>query len=56
MRGNPHVRFCRRAGAGNCARLASGNGTLACVPAEPKAVAAIAGLHVNAVAPPARAA
>ena len=24
MRGNPHVRFCRRAGAGNCARLASG--------------------------------
>ncbi len=24
MRGNPHVRFCRRAGTGNCARLASG--------------------------------
>lgn len=32
------------------------DGTLACVPAEPKTVAAIAGLHVNAVAPPARAA
>src|SRR5689334_24883506 len=24
MRGNPHVRFCRRAGTGNRARLASG--------------------------------
>ena len=30
------------------------DGTLRCVPAEPKTVAAIAGLHVNAVAPRAR--
>lgn len=46
--------------AGTCRWMATyfdmDDGTLACVPAEPKSVAAIAGLHVNAVAPPARAA
>ena len=45
---------------GTCRWMASyfdlDDGTLACVPAEPKTVASIAGLHVNAVAPPARAA
>ena len=44
--------------AGTCAWLASyfdlDDGTLRCVPAIPKVVAAIAGLHPNAVAPPAR--
>ncbi len=43
---------------GTCRWMASyfdlGDGMLRCVPAEPKTVAAIAGLHVNAVAPPAR--
>ena len=29
------------------------DGTLRCLPADPKLVADIAGLHVNAVAPPA---
>jgi len=42
--------------AGSCAWMASyfdlDDGTLRCVPADPKAVAAIAGLHPNAVAPP----
>lgn len=44
--------------AGTCGWMATyfdlDDGTLRCVSAEPKAVAAIAGLHVNAVAPPAR--
>ncbi len=31
-RGNPHVRFCRRAGAGNCARLASASSRYASDP------------------------
>ncbi len=43
--------------AGTCAWLASyfdlDDGTLRCVPADPKTVAAIAGLHPNAIAPPA---
>jgi PRTRC genetic system ThiF family protein len=43
---------------GTCRWMASyfdlDDGMLRCVPAEPKAVAAIARLHVNAVAPPAR--
>ncbi len=46
--------------AGTCRWMATyfdmDDGTLACVPAEPKSVAAIAGLHVNAIAPPTRAA
>lgn len=45
---------------GSCAWMASyfdlDDGTLRCVPADPKIVAAIAGLHLHAVAPPARAA
>lgn len=45
---------------GTCAWMASyfdlDDGTLRCVPADPKTVAALAGLHPNAVAPPARAA
>ena len=45
---------------GTCRWMASyfdlDDGTLRCVPAEPKTVATIVGLHVNAVAPPARAA
>lgn len=44
--------------AGTCGWMASyfdlDDGTLRCVPAEPKAVADLAGLHPNAVAPPAR--
>lgn len=44
--------------AGTCGWMASyfdlDDGTLRCVAAEPKAVAALAGLHPNAVAPPAR--
>ena len=44
---------------GTCAWQASyfdlDDGTLRCVPADPKTVAALAGLHPNAVAPPARA-
>lgn len=43
---------------GTCGWMASyfdlDDGTLCCVPAEPRTVAAIAGLHPNAVAPPAR--
>jgi len=45
---------------GTCQWMASyfdlDDGTLRCVPADPKTVASIAGLHVNAIAPPARAA
>jgi PRTRC genetic system ThiF family protein len=45
---------------GSCAWMASyfdlDDGTLRCVPADPKTVATLAGLHPNAVAPPARAA
>lgn len=44
--------------AGTCGWLASyfdlDDGTLRCVPADPKTVAVLAGLHPNAVAPPAR--
>jgi hypothetical protein len=44
--------------AGTCAWMASyfdlDDGTLRCVPADPKAVAALARLHPNAIAPPAR--
>ena len=44
--------------AGTCGWMASyfdlDDGTLRCVAAEPQAVAALAGLHPNAVAPPAR--
>ena len=44
--------------AGTCTWQASyfdlDDGTLRCVPADPKTVAALAGLHPNAVAPPAR--
>jgi PRTRC genetic system ThiF family protein len=44
--------------AGACGWMASyfdlDDGTLRCVPVEPKTVAAIAGLHPNAVAPPTR--
>ena len=54
MRRNPHVRFCRRANAGNRARLASDDGTLRCVAANPATVAGMVGLHVNAVAPVSR--
>lgn len=43
---------------GSCTWMASyfdlDDGTLRCVPADPKTVAAIAGLHPNAVAPPSR--
>ena len=42
---------------GTCSWMASYfdlDGTLRCVPADPKTVAAIAGLHPNAVAPPSR--
>jgi PRTRC genetic system ThiF family protein len=46
--------------AGTCAWMASyfdlDDGTLRCVPPDPKTVAGLVGLHVNAVAPPARAA
>jgi hypothetical protein len=42
--------------AGTCAWMASyfdlDDGALRCIPADPKIVAGIAGLHVNAVAPP----
>jgi PRTRC genetic system ThiF family protein len=44
--------------AGTCGWMASyfdlDDGTLRCVPSDPKTVAALAGLHPNAVAPPAR--
>jgi len=44
--------------AGTCAWMASyfdlDDGTLRCVPADPRTVAALAGLHHNAVAPPVR--
>ncbi|MBI4496618.1 MAG: ThiF family adenylyltransferase [Chloroflexi bacterium] len=44
--------------AGNCGWMASyfdlDDGTLRCVPADPKTVAGIAGLHINAVVSPAR--
>ncbi len=44
--------------AGTCRWMASyfdlDDGTLRCVPADPRTVAALVGLHVNAVAPPAR--
>jgi hypothetical protein len=44
--------------AGTCGWMASyvdmDDGTLRCVSADPKTVAAIAGLHPNAVAPPIR--
>ncbi|MGH7863205.1 MAG: hypothetical protein ACREOS_13350, partial [Candidatus Dormibacteraceae bacterium] len=43
---------------GTCGWMASyfdlGDGTLRCVPADPKTVAQIAGLHPNAVTPPAQ--
>lgn len=43
---------------GSCTWMASyfdlDDGTLRCIPADPKTVAAIAGLHPNAVAPPSR--
>jgi PRTRC genetic system ThiF family protein len=46
--------------AGTCAWMATyvdmGDGTLRCIQADPHVVATSAGLHVNAVAPPARAA
>lgn len=46
--------------SGTCRWMASyfdlDDGTLRCVPADPKLVASIAGLHPNAVAPPARSA
>jgi hypothetical protein len=54
MKRNLHVRFCRRVGEGDLPHLANDDGALRCVPADPKLVAEIAGLHVNAVAPPYR--
>ena len=52
--------FVEKMLAGTCEWMASyldlDDGTLRCVPAEPKTVATLVGLHVNAVAPPARSA
>ena len=49
--------FVERLLAGTCRWMASyfdlDDGTLRCLPADPKLVAEIAGLHVNAIAPPA---
>lgn len=50
--------FVEKLLSGSCPWMAAyfdmDDGTLRCVPADPKVVADIAGLHVNAVAPPAR--
>lgn len=50
--------FVEKLIAGTCRWMASyfdlDDGTLRCVPADPKVVASIAGLHPNAIAPPAR--
>jgi len=52
--------FVEKMLAGTCGWMASyfdlDDGSLRCVPAEPKTVATLVGLHVNAVAPPARSA
>jgi PRTRC genetic system ThiF family protein len=49
--------FVERLLAGTCAAMSAyvdmDDGTLRCVPAEPKTVATLAGLHPNTVAPPA---
>ena len=49
--------FIEKLLAGRCGWMACyfdlDDGTLRCLPADPKLVADIAGLHVNAVAPPA---
>ena len=48
--------FVEKLLAGTCAWMGAyfdlDDGTLRCVPADPKTVAAVAGLHLNAVAPP----
>ena len=52
--------FVEKMLAGTCGWMASyfdlDDGSLRCVPAEPKTVATLVGLHVNAVAPPTRSA